>query len=241
MEPTSQDDRRATLARKVLAALGAASLDVATGGAVGALAGAAAAPILEHLSSYDRRAGENAAVVACHAAVLADLSPEQLGAWAAADDRRLSLLASVIQGVWRTLDERKLAAFAALLADAARDDTLIDTNWLLCAALADIEWPHVRVLKALRDDPSPLGVGSSRNNEQGGVVNIWSMQDFTIHFPSLATGIDSIVATLRRHGLIEEEPSIGNRMHATISAFGRAFLQLIENSTPLQWAPETDL
>jgi hypothetical protein len=101
------------------------------------------------------------------------------------DERRLRLLEQAIRAAETSRVEEKVHAIGRALASGAlaEDDAVIDEVSILIAAIADLEIPHIRVLRLLMQIPLTLGQLGSQLRAS----------------PEL---IQALVAALRRHGLI---------------------------------------
>jgi hypothetical protein len=219
----SDDDSLAVIAAAVAAAAGL-GVGAAAGAEVGTITGAALAPYLERLAVR----GEQmfTAHVDRMSRIAADglgMTADEFAQHAEATNERLLFTVNAFQAATRTVWEAKLQALGTVLRDGLSDDAQLDVMPLVLAALDAIEAPHVRVLRAIRDDPSSHMIAREAAEEF-----IWSVEDLAKRFPQLSSGIDPIVATLDRHGCIESV-SAGGRSRRSITDFGRAMLERIEN------------
>ena len=73
---------------------------------------------------------------------------------ARSDDELGDLVETVIEHVIKESSEAKVAAFGRLLrlVSASVDDASVDEAWLLLRAITDLDPPHLRILRRLRDE-----------------------------------------------------------------------------------------
>jgi hypothetical protein len=110
------------------------------------------------------RAGRGAKVLA-DAADRGGVSIEELFHRIGDDPVRLTLLSDAMQAASRTNIDSKIRVLGAALAAGAlaTDDALIDEQILLVAAIADLEAPHIQVLKIITDGTQRTGyMGTER-------------------------------------------------------------------------------
>ena len=135
--------------QRAAAAAGGAFAGLVVGGPVGAIAGAALGPLLEPFAQHvwdelrgdaQRRQGET---LAAAAGVLGG-GPEELERLALASDGSRLQTGIALSAAARTTWPPKVIALGRALATGliATDDARIDTEPLIMAALADIEFPH---------------------------------------------------------------------------------------------------
>lgn len=179
-----------------------ALIGIAVGGPAGALVGgavgAATPEVIKTIDAYQRRVGQSAEMVMADAASQAKMSPEDLHLWAVGDDRRLSLVAGTVQAALSSLDKTKLRALSRVLAEAVEDDAKLDLATLITASLADLEPAHVRVLRALCSETPP------RTSEEQVAPKAWLRSALVRRFPNLGEGISPIMATMVRHGMVDD-------------------------------------
>lgn len=131
-------------------------------------------------------------------------------------DQRLMLAGAAIEAGTRTVNPEKIRALGRALAAGVTDDALVDPELLAVAALADMEAPHVKVLRHIaeefphrtvtRDELKEL-VAQRRQPE-------WSRRDLTSALPEVALVIEPVVGTLIRHGLVEEVDQVSGAIAA---------------------------
>lgn len=167
------------------------------GAVIGGVAGALLPEIAKSLEEYHRRAGRNADLVVNWTSELAGMSPAELHEWAVHDDARLSLLAATIQAALCSLDEIKARTLARVLAEATEDDAKLDVSTLVTKTLAELEPPHIRILRAMCTEHAPAA-GPSRPANPGG----WRQSGLECRFPNLNEGILPIMTTLERNALV---------------------------------------
>lgn len=132
------------------------------------------------------------------AAEILDVGLDILEERTASDDARMELLARVLEAAARAPLEEKIVALGRVLADGLREDGSISEALILAAALADLEAPHISVLKHIVDNPVPPRVTWTMEAEPRG----WERSHLTKVIPEAAGVIDGLIATLARHGLL---------------------------------------
>src|ERR1700691_5489268 len=153
-----------------VAGAGVALAPLAAYGPIGAAFAAvltpAAAAILQGAAAELTQARtQRAARMLKDAAVHGGLDVEELLRRIGADPIKLGLLSDTMQAASRTNVNRKIRLLGKALAEAALtdDNTLIDEQILLVAAIAELEIPHLQVLKIIADGTERTGyMGAER-------------------------------------------------------------------------------
>lgn len=201
-EPPLLDEFADSATPEILGQVASVALGAAIAGLPGALVGAVIGPSVPHfiktLEERQRRAGESADRMLTWTSELTGMSPAELHAWAVHNDERLNLLAATVQAALASLDQAKLRALAQVLAEAVEDDAKLDISALMTQTLADLEPPHIRVLKAMCTEASPTASGSGEFVPAG----VWLFSTLEERFPTLSGGLLPILATLQRHALL---------------------------------------
>lgn len=231
-ERKGNDRQRAATAGRIIAGVAATTSGLVVGGAAGSIAGAFAAaalvPVFEQVAEFDRQAADNAAATVGRAAELADLTPEQLAAWARGSRQRLALLGEVVQAAWRVADEMKTEALARVLADGVEDDARLDLDPLFVAAIREMEPAHVQTLHAMAAVVNAEDVGGDQPVGESGE---WATDHLIEHLPHLAEGMHYIVATLDRVGCIERGVTRYNGdSWWSVTPFGQACLGFLRTA-----------
>lgn len=193
-QPSQRSELESLLADKVPAAL----LSVTTGGFVagpaGALLGEAVAPVLEYLLKRgNEKYMQGGAAVLAAAADVSGQPLASLDSYLEEDPQRLHLATTTVRAAMDTLDRHKLDALARVLAFGLEDDARLEMAGLYVVALRELEGPHIRILrrfveaKALANEPGWDGARES---------------SLLSEFPGLSAGLDAILATLIRAGLV---------------------------------------
>jgi hypothetical protein len=196
-------------------------LTAAASGLAGTTAGAvaaAASPLVTKIFAtigqrhvaQAQRSGEAVLEAALYAS---DLTPEQLEAAAAESAERLLLAGSALEAGTRTVNADKLRALGRALANGIKDDALVDPEMLAVAALADMEAPHVKVLRHVAEEWPPIWSMGGRRPRGGQRPQpgqpAWSAKDLQAELPETSRVLDPVLATLLRHGLLAEVDQVG--------------------------------
>jgi hypothetical protein len=206
----------ASLVKKVGVEVAAAGVGLLAGGPLGALAGAAAAPVVELVLSRERHALRSMEILVEMVTNLSGVSADRFTAWAEEREGRLFLATSALQAASEARAEYKIRALARVLVDNLRDDAQLDLASLTVAGLAELDPPHVRVLHAIVHDVPPDAPELNPGKEHG-----WSCVALRQHLPGLADGIMPIIATLTRTGMITEATdSTNDRLSWVATRFG---------------------
>ena len=147
-------------------------------------------------------------------------------------DERVELLGQVLEAAARTTTlEDKVRALSHVLVYGLKDDADMGEAFILTAALADIEAPHLEVLRYIHVQPlPPPELQPHQDIEPQG----WESDYLARALPEVAEIIDGLVAVLVRHGLLKEmggvtyPGSVGPAM-LTISRLGRRVIFLLSH------------
>lgn len=163
------------------------------GGPAGAMVGAAAAPLVEHLlGKGNRRYLANAQTMLLRAARLGGRSVDELAAYVEASAKREAAAVNAVRAAADTLYDPKVTALALVLAYGLTDDARLEMSAVYHRALRDLETYHVRVLTYL--DARRRGVGTDREA-------LIESKDLVAALPGLADGMAPILSTLEREAL----------------------------------------
>jgi hypothetical protein len=194
-EPQEEKERRDRCQRGMAVGAGAA-IGVLLGGPTGAVVGAALGPVLEpwaarvweELSADGRRRAGEALAAACEAL---ECDPAELGERIVASERTRLQAGIAISAATRTVWPTKVRVLGRALASGllAEDDTTIDTEMLVLAAMADIEARDLSLLELL-----------SSYNRHG-----WTEEEIGRQRSPLKPALHGLLGTLQRHGLILQD------------------------------------
>jgi hypothetical protein len=198
------DDDDQSAADTVLAAVGSAivsggggALGVALGGELGAgigpVAVVLAASTVQGLTraASARMARRRAALTA--AVDVSRSSVDELLSRAADDPARYELLVRVFEAADSASVPDKIRALGTVLANGLSGDEWVDESMLLVSALAELEAPHIIILRQLTcPGPNLPGVGEMR----------WSRASLATARPTYAMVLPAVLGTFERHGLI---------------------------------------
>lgn len=124
----------------------------------------------------------------------------------ATSDERLMLAGTAIDAGTRTVDQDKIRALGRALAAGVSDDALVDPAILTVLALADLEPPHVNLLRRMAEETPPRVYAGDRVRMVTGEgpfrPSAWDQRQMLVVAPGLTAVVDPVVATLTRHALI---------------------------------------
>jgi hypothetical protein len=185
----------------------------------GPLAAEAMEAALERTRTLRQRNASLMLEEAARIAATSDVSAVDLLEGLTSDPARMQLFAAALDAAARAIADAKLRMLGQALANGslAQDDAQLNLELLIVRALADIEAPHLRVLDRMYprqkkdrywDAQTPVE-GNARafsleelyGNTRTAQISGWT------GFPELGEGLDSVLATLRAHGLLEEGTS----------------------------------
>jgi hypothetical protein len=235
------DDERRDRKQRAAAAAAGALLGGVVAGPVGAAVGAGLGPLLEplvkgvwaELSESARQRQTDVLFWATHNGVPVDEMKERINA-----SERAQLLTGVaLSAASRTAWEDKVRTLGRSLASGllADDDSRIDTEQMIIAAIADIEGPQLAMLELLvawrpsRNVAEPLISGpldlpreSHSRKSDGSWDAIWREwpRELIAHTrPNLAPLAPSLLGTLQRHGLVVQNDKTGEAIEKYAQAF----------------------
>lgn len=196
----SRDEEVSQSLVEIVATAVGATVGFATGSLPGAVLGAALGPAAVLALRLDRDARDRRllraakALDACRAGT--ELSLQDIEDRAVADEASSELIARVIEAAADARLEDKIEGLGRLLSAALLDQATMDEAFLIAAALREMEAPHFRLLGKLN---SAWGVdwqpaGSHKTSDIASYVGA----------AGGATVLPAVVATLVRHGLIDQ-------------------------------------
>lgn len=112
------------------------------------------------------------------------------------DVERVELFVRVLEAAAPTTLDAKVIALGRVLAYGLEEDADMGEAFMLAAALADMEGPHILVLQRIHEQP--VAPEETRTNQERG----WDKNDIAQVMPEYNTTLDGILATLSRHGLL---------------------------------------
>ncbi len=176
--------------------MGGTLLALGIGGPAGAVAGSVISPGLSLLSrlafsAFAKRRGR-AAQTLVDAAAIRDMTPEALAEALLADDRRVEVAARLLTVAAETTLPEKRRAMARLLAETAGDDDLrVDLAAEFARAWAELDFPHIALLRLLATQPPTGEVG-------------WSEEGLAKKFPDAAIVLVGLVNALAQRNTIRD-------------------------------------
>ena len=210
-------------------------------GPPGAIAGAALAPLLEPFAEKvwgelrcdaQQRQGETFAA----AQEVMGGDPEELERLILASDQSRLQAGIALAAASRTTWPPKVRALGRALAAGvvATDDARVDTEPLIMAALADIEFPQGALLELLTCHwpgftgekgitAEPFGARQAGMPFAAG-QRIWSPGDIGLARPALRPVLPSLIGTLQRHGLAAQSSNTGDPFGRTGKTMQRRFI-----------------
>jgi hypothetical protein len=242
MSNGEEDDNAGTLAglyQRTAAAGTGAMLGLGIGGSAGVIAGASFGILLEPLAAKvwgelrgdaQRRQGDTLA--AAQEAIGGD--PAELERLIRSSDESRLQAGIALSAATRTTWPPKVRALGRALAAGlmATDDTRIDTEPLIMAALADIEFPQASLLELLvchwpattTDGlvAEPFTAPASASWTAG--QRIWLPGDIALVRPALRPVLPSLLGTLQRHGLAAQSDNPGDPFGRTGRTMQQRFL-----------------
>jgi hypothetical protein len=240
MEPADDEDLevRRRLAELVSAEAGAVSgalVGLLIGGPPGALLGAGAGAVVQHVTkeAMARRFGRATEAVEI-AANEAGLTAEELLQQILADESLLELAARVVAAAAETTSHAKIRAVGKALGRGVRDDAMIDQERFIVNSLAGLDVPHFRVLEQIYDDYE--GYGSPRRSDGTPGAYGWTNEALAQHLPGLAPVLTPLLGVLNSRGLIvntavgtlDSRPGVTDRW--ILTEYGRDVVHWLEHS-----------
>ncbi|MBC7680551.1 MAG: hypothetical protein H7233_16430 [Pseudorhodobacter sp.] len=155
--------------------------------------------------ALSRRGGEQ---VLEHAAEAAGVTVDELEARSSSTDQRVLLVGLAMEAGTRTADADKIRALGRALAAGVSDDALVEPATLIALALADLEPPHVHLLRRMAQETPPrvYGGGRTRMVTEAGPFrpSPWELPQMIAALPALQPVLRPVLATLTRHALLIE-------------------------------------
>jgi len=236
---SDEDSGVVITAVEVTAAVVSAGAGLALGGPAGAVAGAAASPMMtaglrslvDHVSMWRaRRAGEAFTL----AAKICGLSEDDFALRLGADERLSELAGRVLLTVQDMALPAKRKALAKVLAEAGRmrdsTEAQYEHGLLVVRAIATLDGPHIRIMTVMQDRPGlPDPVPPS---DPDGVRWGYRAAELAAD-PTLAGIAESLMGELLALGLIEDATNGMTFLQRTrqyaLTPFGREVLALLES------------
>lgn len=163
-------------------------------------------------SSVSQRGGEQVLEFAAETGV----SIEELEARISSSDKRAMFAGIALDAGTRTVDQDKIRALGRALAAGVSDDALVDPAMLIVLAVADLEPPHVKLLRQLAEDEPPrvYAGGRVRFVTPGGPFKPrdWERRSMIAASPELKPVLAPVLATLTRHALVLEVDQTGRAL-----------------------------
>lgn len=133
---------------------------------------------------------------------------DELEARIASTEQRVLLAGMALEAGTRTVDEDKLRALGRALAAGAADDALVDPAVLIVLALADLEPPHVQLLRQMAEETPPRIYAGGRiryvTSPPPFRPSAWEHRQMVAAAPGLQAVLGPVLATLTRHALIAQ-------------------------------------
>jgi hypothetical protein len=160
---------------------------------------------------------------------------ELLEAALANDDNHELFMRAATVAQDAAMKEKRLALGRALAAGLDGDEAAINDELLFVRAVADLDAPHIRLLRRMSETREGTGQMAGHSLTDG-----WTVDNLTPELPTLAQHLPSLLATLEQHGLITSQLQqsligVGGPMYA-ISEQGRLCLDRLT----LQPSPESE-
>jgi hypothetical protein len=232
---------RGDLARQVVVNV-AAGLAAGYAGPVGGAAAAGAVPVvlagMDYISATigSRRVEHATETLEDAADAFGAETPDEFIKFvqeAVSDPERQELLARALTIAQDTAMRDKRRALGRVVAQAASDSgTKVDNEMIYLRVLADLDEPHVRLLRLMTTKPAH----QDKVNEQREALGIpavrqWHPSDIVQADPGLKDVVWSLLPVLHRHGLIsggyEMITWAGREPEYTITDYGEWFLALL--------------
>lgn len=241
----------------------AGAVGYAIGGAAGGVIGSIGGDIFARALHLDRsqlaRKVERIEQTVVDGASQANMAWEDFDAALQADPLRSELYARVLEAAGSALSDAKLKAFGRVLSAAVLDSATIDIAFIISAALADMEQPHIRALAILngglggewfdlgewlKDRPDLDGSDPTAPTNLPTWAPNWGVEsaEFNDWLPTECGGTEAfpaIVATLVRHALLEQRTVNSSTLWVT-SRTGRRILSLLHPTAP-RWVEAAEV
>lgn len=215
MSGDGNGDQQVRLSAEVVASsIAAAAIFVSPGAAALAVAGQ---PLLA--AGIERLAIRGLSRVLGIAADESGSTVQQLVDELAASDDGVRLLVRTIEVARLAADDEKLRVLGRCLAEAVADDARIDEDMLLVGAIAVLEMPHFRMLRAMTHSrPRVDGEGGPED------AHTWGMGDLHTVDEALTPDVaDSLIGLLVSQGVVATQSGYGGLLYV-ITSLGRLLL-----------------
>jgi hypothetical protein len=218
-----EGDRELAIRTAVAAlAAGVGLLGPDAGAAATALTPAMEVALTQVAAVIGQRRFRHAAETVVDASEASGCSVEELLGQAVSDDRRHELLSRAL-GVAQdaAVRDKRRALGRALAAGIEGDDARIDDEVLFIRAVADVDVPHIKLLKVLSED-QPFPGQPSGSVFHGG----WSLATVAARHPEFGGALPALIWTLESHSLIQTVRSATptTAVAYTITSDGRRLL-----------------
>lgn len=230
------------VAVQAVAGAAAAVVGLVVAGPVGALAGAAATPMLERAFGFldDRLfrrralyAAETLADAASEAGATSDEKFEEFVEQLVGDEERQELLTRVLSVAQESAMRDKRRALGRVLASAAAETgTKVDQQFALARVIADLDPVHVRILRIMGLTPAHLVGYAVDNGLDPTTVRRWYPWSIVATDPGVAEAVWTALRVLERNDLVwkvgeNHTPQGGMEPEYEITGYGDYLLQLL--------------
>ena len=210
-QPSSWVDPAAQVATNAATAMASAAF-----GPEGAAAVAGISPLLTKLfGSIGRRyvdqSTRSGTQVLAEAAEELDGDIDGLEARIGEDPARLLLAGTAVDAGCHTIHADKIRALGRALAAGVADDALVDAQMLVVAALADMEAPHIKVLRHIAEEHTPKM--QRRPAESRPRTPTWPLKALETALPEAEALLLPILATLERHAAVDVDRGFAEQIH----------------------------
>jgi hypothetical protein len=222
------DDASKDLAIQTIVGMivGGASLVGPDAGAAATASAPSLAALLRRLSSVLRsRRSANAEEVLVEAIDAASIPAEEFIVRAMSDDSHSELLVRALTSAQDTALREKRRALGRALADGVCGDSDVNDELLFIRAVADLDAPHIVVLKTTGLDPPAIRP----------FPRAWTYDAILERLPALADTLMAILLTLELHTLISKMQLTTGSGQAAVALYnilprGRLFLSRLEEN-----------
>lgn len=220
-------DQRRDLAIQTIVGMvvGGASLAGPDAGATATALAPSLAALIDRLSGVLRsRRGANAEETLTCAIDAASIPAEEFIDRALSDDRHSELLVRALTAAQDTALREKRRALGRALADAVCGDADVNDELLFIRAVADLDAPHIAVLKVISLAPPAIRP----------FPRAWTYKAVLEKLPVLGDTLSAILATLELHTLVSKMQLTAGSGQASIDLYnilprGRLFIGRLED------------
>jgi hypothetical protein len=155
---------------------------------------------------------------------------------AVSDEDRQELLARALSIAQDTAMRDKRRALGRVVAQAARDTgTKVDKELIYLRVLADLDAPHIRLLRLMTTKPAHQDAVNQQMEATGrDPIRQWHPSDLGDADPGISEVVWSLLPVLDRHGLIsggyDMLTSAGHEPEYTVTQYGEWFLTMLAES-----------